>query len=79
MISIDYIYLIGLSAGIGLYHGCIRSKQLSTNEFLIADGRMKVNNIVLRGNRNILFIGFTNCDEFTSKYYVGSDFTWWSS
>ncbi|CAF4258916.1 unnamed protein product, partial [Rotaria sordida] len=31
-----------LSAIIGIYHGCIRSKQLSTNEFLIADGRMKV-------------------------------------
>ncbi|CAF4752656.1 unnamed protein product, partial [Rotaria sp. Silwood1] len=35
------IILLGLSGFIGLYHGCIRSKQLSTNEFLIADGRMK--------------------------------------
>ncbi|CAF1339041.1 unnamed protein product [Rotaria sordida] len=42
---IDYgvlVILLGLSAIIGIYHGCIRSKQLSTKEFLIADGQMKV-------------------------------------
>lgn len=27
---------------IGIYQGCFRSKQLTTNEFLIADGKMKV-------------------------------------
>ncbi|CAF4433833.1 unnamed protein product, partial [Rotaria magnacalcarata] len=30
-----------LSLCIGVYHGCIRSKQLSTNEFLFADVQMK--------------------------------------
>ncbi|CAF5169132.1 unnamed protein product, partial [Rotaria magnacalcarata] len=30
-----------LSLCIGAYHGCIRSKQLSTNEFLFADVQMK--------------------------------------
>ncbi len=54
MINTDYVYLIGLSAGIGLYHGCIRSKQLSANEFLIADGRMKVNTVDI----NILLIKY---------------------
>ncbi|UJR22916.1 hypothetical protein I4U23_025944 [Adineta vaga] len=42
---IDYgvlVVLLSLSAGIGIYHGCIRSKQLSTNEFLIGDGQMKI-------------------------------------
>lgn len=33
---------LGISVGIGIYQGCFRSKQLTTNEFLIADGRMKV-------------------------------------
>jgi hypothetical protein len=33
---------VGFSVGIGIYQGCWRSKQLTTNEFLIADGRMKV-------------------------------------
>ncbi len=33
---------IGFSASIGIYQGCIRSKQLSTREFLVADGRMGV-------------------------------------
>jgi Na+/proline symporter len=42
---IDYVILILLlifSGGIGLYQGCIRSKQKSTKEFLVADGQMKV-------------------------------------
>ncbi|CAF0798341.1 unnamed protein product [Rotaria sp. Silwood1] len=42
---IDYgmlILLLGFSVGIGIYQGCFRSKQLTTNEFLIADGRMKI-------------------------------------
>jgi hypothetical protein len=33
---------LGFSVGIGIYQGCFRSKQLTTNEFLIADGKMKV-------------------------------------
>ena len=36
---------IGLSAGIGIYQGCIRSKQLSAREFLVADGRMAVRHL----------------------------------
>jgi hypothetical protein len=36
------IFPIGLSIAIGVYQGCYRSKQLTTNEFLIADGQMKV-------------------------------------
>jgi hypothetical protein len=34
--------ILGFSVGIGIYQGCFRSKQLTTNEFLIADGRMRV-------------------------------------
>lgn len=42
---IDYgvlTLLLCLSAGIGIYHGCIRSRQLTANEFLIGDGRIDV-------------------------------------
>jgi len=42
---IDYSVLILLlifSCGIGIYQGFIKSKQTSTKEFLLADGRMKV-------------------------------------
>ncbi|CAF3488944.1 unnamed protein product [Rotaria sordida] len=42
---IDYgmlILLLGFSVSIGIYQGCFRSKQLTTNEFLIADGRMMI-------------------------------------
>ncbi|CAF0738959.1 unnamed protein product [Rotaria sordida] len=42
---IDYgvlVLLLSFSAGIGIYQGCIRSKQLSAREFLVADGRMTV-------------------------------------
>ena len=45
-ITYQHIYLnvskSGLSTGIGIYHGCIRSRQMTTKEFLIADGRMGV-------------------------------------
>jgi hypothetical protein len=37
-----YVIFLGLSAGIGIYQGCIGSKQLSAREFLVADGRMAV-------------------------------------
>ncbi|UJR34606.1 hypothetical protein I4U23_027382 [Adineta vaga] len=42
---IDYGVLIVLlisSGGIGIYHGCVRSKQVSTKEFLVADGQMRI-------------------------------------
>jgi hypothetical protein len=39
---IVYLTFLGLSAGIGIYQGCIGSKQLSAREFLVADGRMAV-------------------------------------
>jgi hypothetical protein len=42
---IDYgvlVLLLIFSAGIGIYQGFGRSKQTSTKEFLVADGRMKV-------------------------------------
>ncbi|CAF1384536.1 unnamed protein product [Rotaria sordida] len=42
---IDYgvlALLLSFSAIIGIYQGCIRSKQLSTKEFLIADGQMSI-------------------------------------
>ncbi|CAF1550718.1 unnamed protein product, partial [Rotaria magnacalcarata] len=42
---IDYgvlVLLLCLSTGIGLYHGCIHSKQLTTNEFLIGNGRIGI-------------------------------------
>ncbi|CAF0741628.1 unnamed protein product [Adineta steineri] len=42
---IDYgvlILLLIFSGSIGIYHGCVRSKQTSTKEFLIADGQMRV-------------------------------------
>ncbi|CAF2743440.1 unnamed protein product [Rotaria sp. Silwood2] len=42
---VDYsmlVLLLGFSVSIGIYQGCFRSKQLTTNEFLIADGRMKI-------------------------------------
>ncbi|CAF1264255.1 unnamed protein product [Rotaria sordida] len=42
---IDYAILgvlLSFSAGIGIYQGCIRSKQLSASEFLVADGQMTV-------------------------------------
>lgn len=42
---IDYAVLILLlifSGGIGVYQGCVGSKQKSTQEFLVADGKMKV-------------------------------------
>jgi hypothetical protein len=35
------IFLV-FSGAIGIYQGCIKSKQTSTKEFLVADGRMKV-------------------------------------
>lgn len=41
--NIENFYFVGLSIAIGIYQGCYRSKQLTTSEFLIADGRMKVN------------------------------------
>ncbi|CAF5050429.1 unnamed protein product, partial [Rotaria magnacalcarata] len=42
---IDYgvlALLLSFSMVIGIYQGCFLSKQLTTNEFLIADGRMKI-------------------------------------
>ncbi|CAF0879292.1 unnamed protein product [Adineta steineri] len=42
---IDYgvlTLLLSFSVCIGIYQGCFRSKQLTTNEFLIADGRMRI-------------------------------------
>ncbi|CAF0964272.1 unnamed protein product [Rotaria sordida] len=42
---IDYAILgvlLSFSAGIGIYQGCVRSKQLSASEFLVADGQMTV-------------------------------------
>ena len=42
---IDYgvlILLLIFSGGIGIYQGCIVSKQKSTKEFLVADGQMKI-------------------------------------
>ncbi|UJR26002.1 hypothetical protein I4U23_007348 [Adineta vaga] len=42
---IDYgvlALLLCFSMSIGIYQGCFRSKQLTTNEFLIADGSMKI-------------------------------------
>ncbi|CAF1421016.1 unnamed protein product [Adineta ricciae] len=42
---IDYtvfVLLLIFSCGIGIYQGCIRSKQTSTKEFLLANGRMKI-------------------------------------
>jgi hypothetical protein len=43
------LIFIGFSAGIGIYQGCIGSKQLSAREFLVADGRMAV----MQLNKNI--------------------------
>jgi len=40
--------------GIGIYQGCFRSRQLTTNEFLIADGRMKVIRIVIINKRDFV-------------------------
>ncbi|CAF1238617.1 unnamed protein product [Adineta ricciae] len=42
---IDYgvlILLLIFSGGIGIYHGCAQSKQVSAKDFLVADGRMRV-------------------------------------
>jgi hypothetical protein len=39
---IDNSLFLVFSGAIGIYQGCIKSKQTSTKEFLVADGRMKV-------------------------------------
>ncbi|CAF3907807.1 unnamed protein product, partial [Rotaria sp. Silwood1] len=41
---IDYgvlALLLIISGAIGIYQGCLRSKKVSTQEFLVGDGRMK--------------------------------------
>ncbi len=68
--------ILGCSIGIGIYQGCFRSKQLTTNEFLIADGRMRVIRLEIIDNDKLFLIDFTNCNEFISKSYVCSNFTW---
>ncbi len=70
---------LGFSMCIGIYQGCFRSKQLTTNEFLIADGKMRVIRIVIIYRAKLFRIDFTNCNEFISKSYVCSNFTWNSS
>jgi uncharacterized membrane protein len=40
-IIVNSLFLV-FSGAIGIYQGCIKSKQTSTKEFLVADGRMKV-------------------------------------
>jgi uncharacterized membrane protein len=43
---IKLIVIVVFSCGIGIYQGCVGSKQTSTQEFLVADGRMKVISII---------------------------------
>lgn len=53
--------ILGFSVGIGIYQGCFRSKQLTTNEFLIADGRMrviKIEMIVRKKNQELILNRF---------------------
>ncbi|CAF1157410.1 unnamed protein product [Adineta ricciae] len=40
--NVAHLIFVGISAIIGIYHGCIKSKQTTTNEFFAANGRMKV-------------------------------------
>ncbi len=37
-----FIFEIVFSISIGIYQGCVKTKQKSTKEFLIANGRMRV-------------------------------------
>jgi len=70
---------LGFSVGIGIYQGCFRSKQLTTNEFLIANGRMRVIRVGIIDKEKLFLIDCTNCNEFISKSYVCSNFTWYSN
>ena len=74
---VDYAvlaFLLGLSVSIGIYQGCFRSRQLTTNEFLIADGQMRVRRRGFVCEKSIMIIDFTNSYELIGKSDVRSGF-----
>ena len=70
--------LLVFSGGIGIYHGCVRPKQVSTKDFLVADGRMRVMKLFKIKSRCLIFIciGITDSNEFVSEYNIRRISSW---
>lgn len=74
-----WTFSTGLSIGIGIYQGCYRSKQSTTQEFLIANGEMKVIDLSEGSTFHLSTLDHPDCHESSRKSNVSSHSTWYSS